>query len=52
MKYFIAFCVALALTGVAGAIIAYIYHGDPDAVDDECSRVDDAANNTFKRSYQ
>lgn len=42
MNYFLAFSAALAIAGIAGAIIAYIYQGDPDAVDDECSRVDDA----------
>lgn len=42
MKYFLAFSAALAGIGIAGAIIAYIYQGEPNEVDDECSRVDDA----------
>lgn len=42
MNYFLAFSAALAGIGIVGAIIAYIYQGDPNAVDDECSRVDDA----------
>lgn len=49
MNYFLAFSAALAIAGIAGAIIAYIYQGDPNAVDDECSRVDDLEKERLHR---